>query len=500
MASTTTLGICGASLSSLPLLVRIPAAVALLVGVVIGIHVLSQCVTPKKKHLSTTRGIPLDPIYWKCGRFRHVRDTPDNPVNFLQECQKKHGDVFTCILLGKRITVCLGPDGHDFVFNGNVKNVSAAEAYKHLTTPVFGKDVVYDASVTTFMEQKKYDVPLICVYVEFVKAGLTTESFRLYVPMIVEDVLKYCQRFPMTGGRLNLGECMAEMIIITASRCLMGKEVSAALNEGETAVLYRHLEQGISPINFMIPNLPIEVNRKRDASQVKLTALFAGIVKRRRESEDNLNQDVVQTLMEQTYKDGSPLPDHHIAHLMIALLFGGQHTSATTSTWAIIHLAQDQQLIKALRQEQLEVLGSLFEPLTLDTLKDMPLLDNIVRESLRLHPPTFQVLRKILQPVAFDKTGYVIPVGHHICAAPMVSHLDERYFKDALRFDPYRWMRGEDGSAELESEVGADTTTDYGFGTVTTSARSAYLPFGAGTIEESTYRSLPFRILLPSKS
>ena len=53
------------------------------------------------------------------------------------------------------MTVCLGPQGNDFVLNGKLSEVSAEEAYTHLTTPVFGEGVVYDCPNHRLMEQKK---------------------------------------------------------------------------------------------------------------------------------------------------------------------------------------------------------------------------------------------------------------------------------------------------------------------------------------------------------
>ena len=67
----------------------------------------------------------------------------------------QYGDVFTFILLGKRTTVCLGVKGNDFILNGKHKDLNAEEIYSPLTTPVFGKDVVYDCPNAKLMEQKK---------------------------------------------------------------------------------------------------------------------------------------------------------------------------------------------------------------------------------------------------------------------------------------------------------------------------------------------------------
>ena len=58
-------------------------------------------------------------------------------------------------MLGKKTTVCLGVKGNEFILNGKLKDVNAEEVYSPLTTPVFGKEVVYDCPNAKLMEQKK---------------------------------------------------------------------------------------------------------------------------------------------------------------------------------------------------------------------------------------------------------------------------------------------------------------------------------------------------------
>lgn len=57
------------------------------------------------------------------------------------------------------MTVCLGPKGNDLILNGKLSEVNAEEAYTGLTTPVFGKDVVYDVPNHVLMEQKRVRRP-----------------------------------------------------------------------------------------------------------------------------------------------------------------------------------------------------------------------------------------------------------------------------------------------------------------------------------------------------
>jgi len=96
-----------------------------------------------------------------------------DPISFFRRCQEKvaaplfsvlslflsnkkqYGDVFTFILLGKKTTVYLGTKGNEFILNGKMRDLNAEEIYSPLTTPVFGKDVVYDCPNSKLMEQKK---------------------------------------------------------------------------------------------------------------------------------------------------------------------------------------------------------------------------------------------------------------------------------------------------------------------------------------------------------
>ncbi len=53
---------------------------------------------------------------------------------------------------------------------------------------------------------------------------------------------------------------------------------------------------------------------------------------------------MISALMSQAYRNGTQLPDHEIAHLMIGLLMAGQHTSSTTAAWTLLHLADNPDI------------------------------------------------------------------------------------------------------------------------------------------------------------
>jgi sterol 14-demethylase len=48
---------------------------------------------------------------------------------------------------------------------------------------------------------------------------------------------------------------------------------------------------------------------------------------------------MIAALTSSEYRDGTALSDRDVAHMMIALLMAGQHTSSATSSWTLLHLA-----------------------------------------------------------------------------------------------------------------------------------------------------------------
>jgi sterol 14-demethylase len=48
-----------------------------------------------------------------------------DPVKFLQDCAAVYGDCFTFMMMGRRMTFCLNPEGNHFVFNIPLASASA---------------------------------------------------------------------------------------------------------------------------------------------------------------------------------------------------------------------------------------------------------------------------------------------------------------------------------------------------------------------------------------
>lgn len=130
------------------------------------------------------------------------------------------------------------------------------------------------------MEQKK-----------FVKIGLSTENFRAYVPMFEKEVEDFFDHDPAffayqlddinEWGTFHAYRKMAEITILTASRTLQGRAIRASLDKG-FADIYRDLDGGFTPINFLFPNLPLPSYKRRDVAQKAMSDFYVDIIKKRK--------------------------------------------------------------------------------------------------------------------------------------------------------------------------------------------------------------------------
>jgi cytochrome P450 len=102
----------------------------------------------------------------------------------------------------------------------------------------------------------------------------------------------------------------------------------------------------------------------------------------------------------------------------------------------------------------MSVLGD--RPPSVEDLPKLTYTDMVVREALRLYPPTVELGRETLEVVEIG--GHRLPPGTNVMFTPYTVHRDPRWFDDPDSFRPERWADG------LAQRI----------------PRFAYFPFGGG--------------------
>ncbi|XP_055710227.1 probable cytochrome P450 28d1 [Phlebotomus papatasi] len=151
-----------------------------------------------------------------------------------------------------------------------------------------------------------------------------------------------------------------------------------------------------------------------------------------------------------------------VAHA-ITFFVDGFETSSIVLSFALYQLAKHKEAQDKLRQEIKETLEKHGE-INFDVVNEMPYLEQVVAETLRLNPPGTFLSRQVTQPcelqLSEDKvvtmeegTGLLIPIYS--------MHRDSRYFEDPESFIPERFAP-EKGGVKIYRDKGC------------------YMPFGEG--------------------
>ncbi|HYE34104.1 cytochrome P450 [Methylocaldum sp.] len=368
--------------------------------------------TQRKKPPAISGGLPVAGHIFEFGR---------NPHAFMMRLREELGDVAEFKLFHQNMVLLTGVEASEAFYRAPDEALDQGAAYK-IMTPIFGRGVVFDASIEKKNQQLQMLMP-----------ALRDKPMRTYSDIIVAEVESMLDEWGKSG-EIDLLEFTKELTIYTSSHCLLGTEFRHELNT-QFAEIYRDLEQGIQPVAYIFPNLPLPVFRRRDKARARLQELVAQIMAKRAHKHEKAT-NVFQTLIDASYEDGSKLSPHEITGMLIATVFAGHHTSSGTTAWVLIELLRNPEHLKTVVEEIDELFGA-HGGVTFESLRRMPKLENVIKEVLRLHPPLIILMRKVMQD--FHVKDYLIEAGKFVCAAPSVTHRIAELFPEPERFDPDRY-------------------------------------------------------------
>lgn len=370
------------------------------------------------------------------------------PIIMLREEYPKLGSVFTLPLLNKKITFFIGPEVSAHFFKASESDLSQQEVYQ-FNVPTFGPGVVFDVDYSIRQEQFR-----------FFTEALRVNKLKGYVDQMVTEAEDYFSKWG-DSGEVDLKYELEHLIILTASRCLLGREVRDQLFD-DVSALFHDLDNGMLPISVIFPYLPIPAHRRRDRARKRLAEIFTSIIASRKHA-GNSENDMLQCFIDSKYKDGRPTTEGEVTGLLIAALFAGQHTSSITSTWTGAYLLRHKEYLSAVVEEQRELIEKHGKKVDHDVLSEMDVLYRCIKEALRLHPPLIMLLRSSHSDFSVksrDGKEYDIPKGHIVATSPAFANRLSYIYKDPDRYDPDRFAAGR----EEDKVAGAFSYISFGGG------------------------------------
>jgi sterol 14alpha-demethylase len=154
---------------------------------------------------------------------------------------------------------------------------------------------------------------------------------------------------------------------------------------------------------------------------------------------DKSDRDMLDVLISVKEESGEPrFSADEITGMFISMMFAGHHTSSGTAAWTLIELLRHPDVSAEVIKE-LDELYSDGQSVSFHALRQIPRLENVLKETLRLHPPLIILMR--VAKGEFEVAGYPIHDGELVAASPAVSTRIPEDFPDPDSFVPERYLQ-----------------------------------------------------------
>jgi cytochrome P450 len=375
--------------------------------------------------------------------MRRTLQAARDPLPLLLGLYEEHGPIFSVRLLHSPVIFMLGPEANHYVTVAHPENFHWRESSFGDLIPLLGDglltidDAYHDRAREIMMPAFHREQVAASVAAMVAEATPAIESLR-------------------QGEVVDLYEWMRGLAMRIAMRALLGLDPDEA---GKGAAAAHHFERalGFYGIDFHLRLLrgPGSPWSKMAASRAILDEIVYGEIRQRRANPDSERMDILSLLVGVRDEEGEGFSDKEVRDQAMTLMFAGHDTSTSTLTFMMHELARHPDVVERLCEEQDRVLGG--DPPDIDRLeREMPYLDMVLDEVLRLYPPAWIGPRRAVRD--FEFAGHQVKRGAYVNYCSWASHRIPEVFPDPEAFIPERFAR--ERKAALP--------------------RGAYVPFGGG--------------------
>lgn len=368
--------------------------------------------------MDATAPLPF-PLPPGSGGFPLLGETGDwarDPLRFAQERAARYGLVWRTHLLGRPCIVLLGPEANRFMLSSHRHAFSSHLGWGRTITSLIGDGL-------SFLDGERHRR-----HRTLIRPALHGESITRFM-LLMEHTINNHLRSWVQRGELRLFDGLKQLSFAIAAEFFLGISDEAQIRTMER--IFRAFSQGLfAPPAWRIPGLPY--NRAWNAGQQLRQIVGAAIERHRAASQPT----VLGMLLEARDADGNGLSDPELLDEMLVLLWAGHDTVTSLLTWSVYELLCHPQILAATHAEQAAVVGA--GPLQREHLSRLPLLDRVLRETERLHPPAPGGFRGVVEDVQFG--GYHIPRGWTVMYSSVFTHRMPELWHEPDRFDPDRFL------------------------------------------------------------
>ncbi|HEY9878320.1 MAG TPA: cytochrome P450 [Leptolyngbyaceae cyanobacterium] len=333
--------------------------------------------------------------------------------DFAKKRHQLYGPVFKTRLLGRPTIFLKGPEANYFVLTQENKYfvISWPPSVKALLGPL--------------------SLALQSGEVHANRRKLMAQAFQPralvgYVPAMVEISDRYLERWANLGTLTWYPE-LRNYTFDIACKLLIG------LDNASTTDLGHWFETWCEGL-FSIPlNLPWTRFGQAYRCRSQLLEGLAVLIRDRKQQPDP-GTDALGLLLQATDEDGNHLSTEELKDQVLLLLFAGHETLTSAIASFCLLMAQHPDIKIKAKAEQAAFAG---QPLTLETLKQMTYLEQVLKEVLRLIAPVGGGFRRVVEPCQYG--GFTLPKDWNVLYQINLTHKDSDTFSTPDQFDPERF-------------------------------------------------------------
>jgi cytochrome P450 len=367
-----------------------------------------------------------------------------DPLTILLGGYERYGPVFTTRLFHGKQVWMLGPEANQYVLVSHPENFVWRDGSFGDLIPLLGDGLL---TIDGDYHDRARRIMMPAFHSEQINAS--QETMALEAARAMEGW--------RDGEVVDVYDWMRNLAMRIAMRALLGLDPDDA---GKGADAAHHFELALGFYGTDAPARvvrgPGSAWRRMMRSRAVLDEIVYAEIASRRAKPDPERLDILSLLVEARDEDGSGLSDREVRDQAMTLMFAGHDTSTSTVSFQLYELAGAPTARDRLREELDGVLGG--EAPDAATLhRELPYLDMVTDETLRLYPPAWVGPRRATK--TFEFAGQEVPAGAYVNYCSYASHRLPHVFEDPDAFVPERFTK------ERKTAL----------------PRGAYVPFGSGS-------------------